>query len=152
MEDLDAATLDDVHAFFRRHYLPNNAVLSIVGDVEPDDAFARVERYFGHLAPGPSPAKPDAAPLPRCRRSDARKLRGRARRRGLPHLAAAGPRHPATSTRSTSPSAFSAMARPPACTAAGPRHRASPRAPGLPPSGLIGGNSFGYATPGLATA
>jgi predicted Zn-dependent peptidase len=63
MEDLDAATLEDVHAFFRRHYLPNNAVLSIVGDVEPDAAFERADTYFGHLAAGPQPVKPGAGPL-----------------------------------------------------------------------------------------
>jgi zinc protease len=63
MEDLDAATLKDVHAFFRRHYLPNNAVLSIVGDVEPDAAFERADTYFGHLAAGPQPVKPGAGPL-----------------------------------------------------------------------------------------
>jgi predicted Zn-dependent peptidase len=64
MADLDAATLADVQAFFRTHYLPNNAVLSIVGDVEPDDAFDRATAYFGPLAAGPKPAKPDATPLP----------------------------------------------------------------------------------------
>jgi predicted Zn-dependent peptidase len=63
MEDLDAATLDDVHAFFRRHYVPNNAVLSIVGDVEPEDAFERAEIYFGDLTPGSPPGKPAAGPL-----------------------------------------------------------------------------------------
>ena len=63
MEDLDAATLEDVHAFFRRHYVPNNAVLSIAGDVEPDAAFERAETYFGHLARGTQPTKPDGGPL-----------------------------------------------------------------------------------------
>jgi predicted Zn-dependent peptidase len=63
MEDLDAATLEDVHNFFRRHYAPNNAVLSIVGDVEPDDAFERAEIYFGHLAAGTKLPKPNAGPL-----------------------------------------------------------------------------------------
>jgi predicted Zn-dependent peptidase len=63
MEDLDAATLEDVHAFFRRHYLPNNAVLSIVGDVEPEDAFERADIYFGHLTAGAQPVKPGAGPL-----------------------------------------------------------------------------------------
>jgi len=63
MEDLDAATLEDVHDFFRRHYLPNNAVLSIVGDVEPDDAFQRADMYFGHLASGAQPTKPEAGPI-----------------------------------------------------------------------------------------
>ena len=63
MEDLDAATLEDVHDFFRRHYVPNNAVLSIVGDVEPEDAFERAEIYFGHLTAGAKPPKPVGGPL-----------------------------------------------------------------------------------------
>jgi zinc protease len=63
MEDLDAATLEDVHDFFRRHYVPNNAVLSIVGDVEPEDAFERAEIYFGQLTAGAKPPKPDGGPL-----------------------------------------------------------------------------------------
>ena len=63
MEDLDAATLEDVHNFFRRYYVPNNAVLSIVGDVEPEDAFERAEIYFGHLAADSKPEKPAAGPL-----------------------------------------------------------------------------------------
>jgi zinc protease len=63
MEDLDAATLEDVHGFFRRHYVPNNAVLSIVGDVEPDDAFERAEIYFGRLAARSKPPKPEGGPL-----------------------------------------------------------------------------------------
>jgi zinc protease len=63
MEDLDAATLEDVHGFFRRHYVPNNAVLSIVGDVEPEDAFERAEIYFGHLEPGTKAPKPEAGPM-----------------------------------------------------------------------------------------
>ena len=64
MDDLDAATLEDVQTFFRTHYLPSNAVLSIVGDVEPDDAFARAETYFGHLRSGQKPTKPAPEPLP----------------------------------------------------------------------------------------
>jgi zinc protease len=51
MEDLDAATLGDVESFFRAHYAPNNAVLSIVGDVDAKEAFASAERYFGPIAP-----------------------------------------------------------------------------------------------------
>ncbi len=58
MADLDAASLADAHAFFARHYMPNNAVLSVVGDVEVDDALARVRRYFGGLAAGEVPAHP----------------------------------------------------------------------------------------------
>jgi zinc protease len=51
MEDLDAASVEDVHAFFRRHYAPDNTVLTLCGDVTPDDGFALVERYFGPIEP-----------------------------------------------------------------------------------------------------
>jgi len=64
MEDLDAATLEDVHGFFRRHYLPNNAVLTIAGDVEPEEAFERADLYFGSLASGVKPPKPGNGSLP----------------------------------------------------------------------------------------
>jgi predicted Zn-dependent peptidase len=64
MEDLNAATLSDVAAFFRRHYVPNNAVLTIAGDVEPADAFARAGTYFGPLPAGPLPDKPREDPMP----------------------------------------------------------------------------------------
>ncbi|NNG18876.1 insulinase family protein [Naumannella sp. ID2617S] len=64
MADLDAATLDDVHHFFRTHYLPGNCVLSLVGDVEPAEGVALVERYFGHIPDGPTPTDPPAEPLP----------------------------------------------------------------------------------------
>jgi len=63
MDDLNAATLEDVQAFFRTHYLPNNAVLTIVGDVDPDDAFTRAATYFGPLTAGVKPAKPAGDPL-----------------------------------------------------------------------------------------
>ncbi|MDV3220008.1 pitrilysin family protein [Intrasporangium sp.] len=51
MEDLDSATLEDVHAFFRAHYGPNNTVLTLVGDLSPEQGFAAAERYFGDLSP-----------------------------------------------------------------------------------------------------
>ena len=55
MADLDAASLTDVHEFFRRWYGPNNTVLTLCGDVAPDSGFAAVERYFGDLPPIPLP-------------------------------------------------------------------------------------------------
>ncbi len=58
MADLDAASLEDVSEFFRTYYAPNNAVLSIVGDVETADVLAAAERYFGAIA-----ANPDIPPL-----------------------------------------------------------------------------------------
>ena len=57
MEDLDAATIDDVREFFRIFYAPNNAVLTIAGDFDQTEARALVERYFGDI---PSQQKPPA--------------------------------------------------------------------------------------------
>ena len=59
-EDLDAATLDDVRAFFALHYTPENAVLSIAGDIEPNETRALVERHFGVIprGTGPQPLPP----------------------------------------------------------------------------------------------
>jgi len=54
MADLDAASLEDVRGFFRTYYAPNNAVLSIVGDFEPNEARAWAARYFGPIPPNPS--------------------------------------------------------------------------------------------------
>ncbi|MDT8342182.1 MAG: pitrilysin family protein [Longimicrobiales bacterium] len=62
MEDLDRASLDDVADFFRTFYAPNNAVLTVAGDVEVEDAFERVERYFGEIPEGaPVPSLPGEA-------------------------------------------------------------------------------------------
>ena len=52
--DLDAASLDDVKAFFRQFYAPTNASLALVGDFDPDKAKRLSERYFGDIAPGPA--------------------------------------------------------------------------------------------------
>jgi zinc protease len=52
MEDLAAATLEDLHRFFEAYYSPSNAVLAIVGDVDSASAARMVERHFGGLAPG----------------------------------------------------------------------------------------------------
>ncbi|MFJ8478269.1 M16 family metallopeptidase [Kitasatospora sp. NPDC094011] len=49
MADLDAATLDDARTFFRTYYAPNNAVLSVVGDIDPEQTIAWVEKYFGSI-------------------------------------------------------------------------------------------------------
>jgi zinc protease len=61
MEDLDAAALDDVTQFFRAWYAPNNAVLSIVGDVEEGAAHEAAARYFGAIPPS---ANLVSAPMP----------------------------------------------------------------------------------------
>jgi predicted Zn-dependent peptidase len=49
MEDLEAASVEDVSTFFRTYYAPNNAVLSIVGDVDADQVRNWVDRYFGPI-------------------------------------------------------------------------------------------------------
>jgi len=54
MDDLDAASLEDVSAFFRTYYAPNNAVLSVVGDVDSAAVRASAERYFGAIPANPS--------------------------------------------------------------------------------------------------
>jgi len=53
--DLDAASLADVQTFFRTYYVPNNAVLLILGDVNLADGFSQAEKYFGKIPAGPAP-------------------------------------------------------------------------------------------------
>ncbi len=59
LEDLDAATLEDVQSFFDTFYSPNNAALSVVGDFEIADAKKWIEQYFGGIAAAELPALPD---------------------------------------------------------------------------------------------
>jgi zinc protease len=60
-EDLEAASLDDVRAFHRDYYGPNNAVLSLAGDISPAEGFALAEKYFGNIPARPTPPAPDFA-------------------------------------------------------------------------------------------
>lgn len=53
MEDLEAASLDDVHEWFNQYYGAANAVLVVAGDVDAEDVKARVEHYFGAIPAGP---------------------------------------------------------------------------------------------------
>ncbi len=64
MEDLDAASLEDVYDWFRTYYGPNNATLVIAGDITPEEARAKVEQYFGAIPPGPPIEKYEAWPAP----------------------------------------------------------------------------------------
>lgn len=64
LADLDAASMEDVKAFFRRFYTPNNASLAIAGDFDPREARRWVEKYFGPIARGPRVERV-AAPQPR---------------------------------------------------------------------------------------
>jgi zinc protease len=61
MEDLTAASYDDVTAFFKKYYAPNNASLVIAGDIDLDRAEALVHRWFDEIPKGP-PADPIVAP------------------------------------------------------------------------------------------
>ena len=64
MDDLDAATLDDVVAFFATYYAPNNASLAIAGDIDADHAFDLVEKWFGDVPRGHvEPPAVDDAPV-----------------------------------------------------------------------------------------
>jgi zinc protease len=63
-KDLDAANIQDVKSFFEQYYAPNNAVLAVVGDVKPEEVFAKAEKYFGGIAPRDVPAKPDVTEAP----------------------------------------------------------------------------------------
>ena len=58
MEDVEAATRDDVEAFFRRYYVPSNASLCLVGDIAVDRALTLAERYFGPLPGGTKAIRP----------------------------------------------------------------------------------------------
>jgi predicted Zn-dependent peptidase len=64
MDDLNAASVDDVATFFKTYYAPNNAVLSIVGDVDTKRTLALIEKYFGPISRQPQPKRPDLAEPP----------------------------------------------------------------------------------------
>ena len=61
MEDLDAATIEDIREFFRIYYAPNNAVLTIVGDFEEAEARALVQKYFEGIPSQPDPPLVDVS-------------------------------------------------------------------------------------------
>ena len=61
MEDLTAASHEDVVAFFKKYYAPNNASLVIAGDIDLDRTAALVEKWFGHIPRG-EPVEPLAPP------------------------------------------------------------------------------------------
>ena len=59
MEDLGAATVDDVASFFKTYYAPNNAVVSIVGDVDAKATLDKVRKYFEDIPSQPAPPEVD---------------------------------------------------------------------------------------------
>jgi len=60
LEDLQTMGRDDLYRHYRQYYIPNNATLVIVGDVELDEVLRRVEQRFGAIAPGIKPARATA--------------------------------------------------------------------------------------------
>lgn len=61
MEDLDAASVDDVKEFFKTYYAPNNAVLALVGDLDTKETLAKVKKYFGSIPRQDPPKAVDLA-------------------------------------------------------------------------------------------
>src|SRR6266568_4553275 len=59
MEDLNAASLEDVRAWFTTYYGAANAVLVLAGDIDADTAFKKAEQYFGNIQAGPPVARYD---------------------------------------------------------------------------------------------
>jgi zinc protease len=57
MKDLDAASMSDVQEWFRTYYGPNNVTLVIAGDITPEVARQKVEKYYGDIPPGPPTAR-----------------------------------------------------------------------------------------------
>jgi zinc protease len=62
--DLDAASLVDVQKFFRTYYLPNNAVLLMLGDVDPQEGLTLAQKYFGAIPAGATPPFADPSEPP----------------------------------------------------------------------------------------
>ena len=58
MEDLDNATVEDVHDWFNTYYGAANACLVIAGDITPESALKKVRQYFGHIPSGPTIVQP----------------------------------------------------------------------------------------------
>ncbi len=57
MDDLSAASLDDVHEWFKNYYGASNAVICIAGDINADEVKEKIEKYFGDIPSGPPVAK-----------------------------------------------------------------------------------------------
>ena len=59
LEDLQAASMDDVKSFFRQYYTPNNAVLVVAGDYDEKNTKKWIEKYFGPIAKGGEITRPN---------------------------------------------------------------------------------------------
>ncbi|SPE39994.1 Peptidase M16 domain protein [Candidatus Sulfopaludibacter sp. SbA3] len=65
MQDLDAASVDDVKQFFKTYYAPNNAVLALVGDLDTKETLAKVKKYFGAIPRETPPTLVNLAEAPK---------------------------------------------------------------------------------------
>jgi zinc protease len=63
-DDVARATVADIARYYREWYAPNNAALTVAGDVDHNVVFAKANRYFGAIPARPVPRKPSAAPIP----------------------------------------------------------------------------------------
>lgn len=63
LEDLDRATLDDLKKFFLRWYGPNNATLTIGGDIDKEKTLEMITKYFGSIPSGPAVSDPEYVPV-----------------------------------------------------------------------------------------
>ena len=64
MDHLNAASDDDFQNFYKKYYLPNNATLSIAGDIDIEETKALVEKYFGEIPSGPDVVHPEVVEPP----------------------------------------------------------------------------------------
>jgi len=64
LSEINAATIDDVRSFFKTYYAPNNAVLTIVGDVDVNDVKKMIEKHFSSIPAQPAPPRADLTEPP----------------------------------------------------------------------------------------
>jgi predicted Zn-dependent peptidase len=64
LEDLNAASVEDVASFFKTYYAPNNAVIAVVGDVKTQDCLERIRKYFDAIPSQPPPEPVDMTEPP----------------------------------------------------------------------------------------
>ena len=92
-KDLDAATIEDVKAFYEHYYATNNAAMAIVGDVNTEELFAKIEKYFSLDAPRQVPPRPDVTEQPQTAERTAAETDSLARVPGLAIGYRMPPRH-----------------------------------------------------------
>ena len=64
LAEINAATIEDVRSFFKTYYAPNNAVLTVVGDVDANEVKKMVEKHFAAIPSQPMPARADLSEPP----------------------------------------------------------------------------------------